>query len=374
MKTKHLSLVIAGLMLCAVACKKSALQSISHNKSAITDSLADVYIAGYVMTKGNTMAAYWKNGVITKLGDSVSQARATGIAVLGNDVYVVGVSGLATQSAVYWKNGVATTLSPNAYGAQANCIAIHGNDIYIGGAIYSVTSQTGNVTTTGTQPTYWKNGVAATIPGASAINSIVVNGNNVYIAGVAITPANSNSTNSTAIAAYWENGGPAVTLSYPQSYQAYYGSQVNAIAVSGADVYAAGITGEYPPEYWKNGVATPLTNGTVLNSAYGIATNGTDVYVVGDIPANGTDYAAAYWKNNIPVVLSTTPSGNPGSSLFSTAYAVALNGKDVYIAGQAWDNGSSYYAAYFWKNGVPTILSNGGSKGAFATSIAVVPK
>ena len=363
-------------MLCMVACKKSELAATSPNKSLATsaDTSVDVYVAGYIMTGSGTTAAYWKNGVLTTLGDSLSFSQASGIAVQGNNVYVAGTYGLANEYAVYWKNGVATTLSPGSYSAEASCIALQGSDVYIGGAIYSITSQTSNLISTSNQPVYWKNGVATTLPAAALINAITVNGNDVYIAGVANVTSSNSSTNSGSMAAYWKNGGSPVTLNNPQSYEAYYASQINAIAVNGTNVYAAGITGEYPPEYWKNGAATPLTNGTVTNNANGIAVNGTDIFVVGSTPNNGSVSAATYWKNNVPAILSTGSVLAPNSSLFSAAYAIGMNGSDVYIAGEVWDNFTNYDAAYYWKNGVPVQLSNGGGKGAFATGITVVPK
>ncbi len=203
----------------------------------------------------------------------------------------------------------------------------------------------------------------AKLPNASFIDAIAVNGADVYIAGAAIAANNFSNTTPGSIAAYWKNGGSPVTLGYPAVYQPNYSSQANAIAISSTDVYAAGITGEYPPEYWKNGAATPLTNGNVLNNAYGIAVNGTDVFVVGSTPIYGSVSAATYWKNNVPVILSTGTVAPPSGSLFSAAYAIALNGADVYIAGSVWINASNYEAAYYWKNGTATQLGNGGSKG-----------
>lgn len=380
MKTKYLSLLIAGLMLCMAACKKSEFASLSVNKTvnnnSITSSSVDVYVAGYVITGGGTTAAYWKNGVLTRLGDSLSFSRATGIAVHGTDVYVAGVisPNNGNESAVVWKNGVATALTPGSYGSEASCIALQGNDVYIGGYIYNIASQTTNLTTTNSQSVYWKNGVAVTLPNASVVDAMAVNGTDVYIAGAIAAAKIYSNNNLGATAAYWKDGGSPVSLSYPVIYDSNYSSQVNAIAVSGTDVYVAGITGEYPPEYWKNDIATPLTNGTVINNANGIAVNGTDVFVVGSTPNNGSVSAATYWKNNVPAILSTGPATAPNSSLFSAAYAIGMNGADVYIAGDVWDNATNYDAAFYWKNDAATQLSNGGSKGAFASSIAVVPQ
>jgi hypothetical protein len=361
MKPKYLSLIIASLVLCTVACKKSGLNGTSPNASV------DVYIAGYV-TYGpgkNLGAAYWKNGAITKLTDSLTFADARGIAVQGNDVYVVGTlssADLSAYHAVYWKNGVATTLSSPS-NSQAWAIAFRGTDMYVVGSAYNTTLNT-------PQATCWKNGVATTLTGGILANAIAVNGTDIYVAGSAGTPGN-------LVAAWWKNG-VATTLTG--------GFEATAITVNGTDVYVAGTMNNGTAVYWKNGVATLLTNDAVANnigySVCGIAANGADVFVTGGalyndgtnpLLNNGNGIVATVWKNNVAAILSI-PTTVPADPLNNIATAVCLNGADVYMTSQVINNGTGQYASYYWKNGVPVQLSNGGTKGFFANSIVVVPQ
>ena len=72
-------------------------------------------------TTGYYFIKIWKNGVSTNLTAGNSNARAYSMAVLGNDVYVVGHIG---KVATIWKNGVATSLSDGTDWAQAYSVII----------------------------------------------------------------------------------------------------------------------------------------------------------------------------------------------------------------------------------------------------------
>ena len=94
MKIKNLSIIALGLALFAISCKKDKATGPS-NKDLINGP-ADVYAAGWVEGGSNgpaTVAAYWKNGTLTVLGDTTTSTNnlgsmARGIAVSGSDVYV----------------------------------------------------------------------------------------------------------------------------------------------------------------------------------------------------------------------------------------------------------------------------------------------
>jgi hypothetical protein len=58
------------------------------------------------------------------------------------------------------------------------------------------------------------------------------------------------------------------------------------------------------------------------------------------------------------------------SSANALATSIAILGGDVYVAGTDFDTNS--FIARYWKNGQPTSL--GGGNGAWATSIAIVPR
>lgn len=380
MKTKYLSLIIAGLFLFATACKKDRAIT-PGSKNALTTANIDVYVAGYVQaTNNNFVASYWKNGVLVKLGDSVNTfSVANAIAVSGADVYVVGTAwptnpnSTSYSNAVVWKNGVAIMLSPDSTGSEANGIAIQGSDVYIVGYIHDLVSQTGNGSQYNTKPIYWKNGVPATLPNAGSITSVAINGSDVYFGGSVNSGSfkySSANNGKGVIAAYWKNGALIDTLNSPSSYLPYYSTQVNGIAVNGTGVYMVGTSGYNAPECWTDTTASPITGGTTSSSIGGIAANGTDVYIVGSTFYNGNNYVAAYWKNNTLTALVAGPSADMSST--SGAKGISLYGTDVYIAGQVSNNTTKFLGAYYWKNDVATQLTSGGSKGAAATGIAVV--
>src|SRR5260370_38152401 len=77
------------------------------------------------------------------------------------------------------------------------------------------------------------------------------------------------------------------------------------IAVSGSDVYVAGIESNGTNDvakYWKNGVSVELTDGTHQGFVNSIFVDGTDLYVAGGETEPGIT-KSKYWKNGVPVVL-----------------------------------------------------------------------
>lgn len=136
---------------------RSSAQSVFVNGS-------DVYVAGNDRTLYNPVtgignkpqATYWKNGTPVYLNNNVNRiGYATGIFVVGNDVYVSGYeeneSGVTI--AKYWKNGVATELGPG----YTTGIFVKGSDVYV----------SGYVGITPSQATYWKNSTEVTLTGGS---------------------------------------------------------------------------------------------------------------------------------------------------------------------------------------------------------------
>ncbi len=110
-------------------------------------------------------------------------------------------------------------------------------------------------------------------------------------------------------------------------------------------------------------VSTLMTSGCGSNSSSQQLKKNTvtDVYVAGweNSSLNSIALVAKYWKNGNPVVLSQQPS---------EAYAIAVSGNDVYVAGQV--AGSTHDIAVYWKNGVEADLTDGSSE-AEADSIFV---
>ena len=189
------------------------------------------------------------------------------------DVFVAGHVGDASGKwrATYWKNGIPVTLSVPGQDCYAYDMAVVNDDIYVVGdrylGIYSVAR-------------WWKNGTEMPVSDDSHFSTaraIHIVGSDVYIAGNEANSANKS------VARYWKNGNP-VTISDGTTNISLAG-----IAVNGQDVYAVGnsvhTNGNTVATYWKNGVANQLTTG--VSFAWNIFVSGNDVYTAGSIRNTG---------------------------------------------------------------------------------------
>lgn len=282
----------------------------------------------------------------------------------GTNVYI---GGFENKVARYWKNGTAVVLADPLLNTAINAIVVAGNDVYAGG--YEINNDANQAKVA----KYWKNGTGVVLKDpangvdAPEIFAMAVAGNDVYAAG--------QERNATGIfiAKYWKNGTPVSLTGKSDSSR---DAVINGIAVVGADVYCAGyetilrkdgalITGVLVAKYWKNGVDIPLgsTIGLVTTSANSIAVVGSDIYIAGY--GRGGAYirqTAWYWKNGARVILPTE------TSFESAANAVTVAGSDLYVAG--YETIGNKKAAKYWKNGTRVKLTDGLSD-AVAYSIAV---
>jgi len=307
----------------------------------------DIYVVGTIGTKnGKQIAVYWKNGVVTKMGDSTYSSISCGMAIDGNDVYVSGylLDDNYNTTAVYWKNGIMHTLSASQWdNSIPRNIVVNGGDVYVPGA---------------SEPPgllYWKNGVPvmATTSTSMAVTGMAISGNDIYLSGT------STLSLTTEAATYWKNG-TMVQCSTTNSYG-------NAIAVSGSDVYVAGIA--VPDNitnqatYWKNGVASQLNS--TMSDANAIVVEGADVYVAGDSYSSNLQLAT-YWKNGTAHVVKD-------NSVQSFSGSITVNGDDVYISGSQKIANSSNFRPLYWKNGVPVLLPYYSVGGAGPITVVVHP-
>lgn len=321
----------------------------------------DIYIAGSESNGTKSIAKYWKNGIPVTLSDGSYSAIATGIAVAGNDVHVIGWATGGTfggnHVAMYWKNGIPVFLS-NGHSVTRD-IAVSGNDVYVSG--YEVS---GNEVIR----RYWKNGTPISVPGNPPGDAIAIAGNEFYVAGSEadgdpyyyIGWDGDTIYTKYRVIKYWKNGIP-VRLSDGKT-----NADVTDMVVVGEDVYVVGheeVGDDRVARYWKNGV--PVTLGRSSQGENGIAVNGSDVFVAGSGENGYGITAAKCWKNGIPSVL-------PSNYRVASATDIALFGNDVYITGYNYEYGGvETMVALYWKNGVAIPLTNG-TYGAYAKSIAVV--
>ena len=348
MHCKNIFLLVIFFALAVAGCKKSETKPTPPLITPTPPHTGpDVYVAGYVIAlNGHPVAAYWKNGVITKLADSTLVSEASSIIVVGSDIYVAGISSASNQAnttVTYWKNGVATRMPVIAdLGISQSAFAINGSDLYMAGDLVVSNRNTAN---------YWKNNVSTILPDnsqGSYAYGICTNGSDLYVTGY----INGNSNFPTA--AYWKNG-VLSKLDDGSKYQ----TMAYAIKPFGTDIYVAGYREQITnvgqlvhATYWKNGVANVLMDPSVGSFGYDVAVSNNDVYVAG-YGNNGT-LSPGYWKNGVYTSLDIT---NAGSYSGPMTASIAVDNNDVYIV--------AGYPTY-WKNSVPVQLAKiGGAMGIY---------
>ena len=293
-----------------------------------------VYAAG----REDYKAKYWKNGNAIALGKGAGSSDARGMAIVGEDVHVVGyeVNSTGKYVARYWKNGVATDLTDGSRNAFANDIFISGNDIYIAGQ----EMKPGEAYVA----KYWKNGTPVTLAdeAENAIaTGIAVLGNDIYVIG-----ERRMASWLTPVTCYWKNG--------QRTDISNQGASEQDITVSGNDIYMMwsvvyNSSGHLQTRYSKN-MGTPILvqDGSSHAGGTAIAVKDNEVYIAGTgLSSNGQSYVSRYWKNGTPVTVGA--DGSFGLSLY-------LSGNDTYVAGYQQTQGGS--PAVYWKNGKAQQLTS----------------
>lgn len=196
---------------------------------------------------------------------------------------------------------------------------------------------------------YWKNGVRYNLPKAAGWSSPIVKG--ITVSGGQVYATGVTSISGANYAVYWSPTGYGIL----PTGNPYGGNSGAAISVSGSDVHIAGWYSN-GGAYWKNGVMTSPTSSYVLRA---MALNGSDIYFAGQ---STMSQKPAYWKNGI---LTTLPTGGLYPSAAGEATGIAINGVNVYASGYTYSWGAQY-----WLNGYIGILPSQ-SENSVATCIAV---
>ena len=281
-----------------------------------------------------------------KTASHASTPTGTGTGSTDSTAATVYVLVHSNDSVFYWKNGVRVVLStlPSAY---CSGLALADTDVYVSGGLYAYDTVSG-VLYPEYKAEYWKNGISTALPDSThnvQTYGIAVSGNDVYVAGV----ANYDDTN--------------IIVPYILSPPPFYFAKFGRVAF-----------------YWKNGVASLLPGGELSGdfnghgvSNYddvvnGIFASGSDVYVVGGSgqwqwgDANSLHFTV-YWKDGSPTDLVNNTAGViPDSSTGidgPSARGIYASGSDVYVAGYQYLNKTTYVAqALYWKNGTPNYLTS----------------
>jgi hypothetical protein len=300
-----------------------------------------VYIAGkgYSTEKGRNIAQVWGNGKLQVITDGEIGSIATSIYVSGDEVFLAGYAcywDFYPYKAMIWRNGMVQPLTNGNYESGSFSIVAWNDDVYVAGYESSVAM-------------LWKNGVPiplsdATVP--THATSLFVSNGDVYVVGNE-RHADFNK------AILWKNGKPQYLSG---------GSYATSVFVSGNDVYVAG-GNELHGMVWKNGVEQILFSHGDNSYASSVYVAGEDVYVAGY--EHQLDYTYSFedniiygpakalvWKNGVP-----TPLTN--GSQDAKANSISVSGDDVYVVGYKGDT------AVIWKNGIANSLGNGYASAVF---------
>ena len=215
-------------------------------------------------------------------------------------------------------------------------------DIYIGG---QKTTSSNYSNTAG----FWKNGIwnkaenlNTTID--SSVESIAVNGENVYISG-SFSPEGPQLSERLTKPGYWRNN-ELTELNIPATSS---NSSAKSINFAGEDIYLAGlirINNCNIAGYWINSTWHNLTpeNSTADSIAYGVAFNGNETYICGAIvnPTLNT-YKAGYWKNGNWHALDTSNDLN-----HSFAKQIIIENGSIYIYGYKEGVNAGYWKDDNW--------------------------
>ncbi len=257
-----------------------------------------------------------------------------------------------------WENlgGGALPVSPNNF---VSAVAVSGSDVYIGGSFTDLNDDPTMDYIAKWDGTNWS---ALGSNGAgdgsinNSVNAIAVSGTDLYVGGD-FEDVNNGGTalNAADYIAKWDGANWSALGSNGAgdgSLSPY--SEVNAIAVSGSDVYVGGFfesvnnrgtvlneadnIAKWDGTDWSALGSNGAGDGSLNDNVYAIAVSGSDVYAGGrfaDVNNSGTELGAAdyiaKWDGANWSALGSNGSGD--GSLNNSVYAIAVSGTDIYAGG-----------------------------------------
>ena len=340
--------------------------------AAVVVSGSNVYVGGSFTTAGGLTAnsvAKWDGTNWSVLGTGVgpfpngSPAYVTTIAVSGSDVYVGGNLASAggvpgTAHIARWDGSNWSSVGAGIQDYSVRAIWVSGTEIYVGGEFTVAGGVPAN------NLAKW-NGSEWSAVGSGTDNgvyAIAVYGSDVYVGGQTLRMAGGVSANRVA---KWDGS----TWSALGSGHGVKGT-ITSVGVSENDVYVGGwitLAGRIP----VNGIArwngltwsalgSGIIRGTSFANVNAIEVSGTDVYVGGEFTTAGGNPV-----NNI-AKWNGTDWSELGEGLPGPVYAIAVSGADVYAAGNfTTAGGTTVNHIAKWNGTTWSALGSGVSPGYY---------
>jgi hypothetical protein len=323
--------------------------------SALAVSGSDVFALGYFTSAGGVAANYiakWDGSSWSALGAGLGgnggYPYLYALAASGNDVYAGGVFTTAgdvpVSNVAKWDGSNWSALGAGIdFGGWVYALAVSGNNVYVGGQFTAAGSSPA------TNIAKW-NGSSWSALGAGmgggdaypagSVFALAVSGGDLYAGGGFTNAGGAAITN---IARWDGSSWSALGSGSSHLNGSGFTAPVNALAVSGSNVYAGGdfITarggeavglGKWDgSNWWALGSSPGL--GIAANGVQTLVVSGSDLYVGGDFTTAGGNPAncIAKWDGTSWTTLGSGMSGNdPHGTHVST---LAVSGSNVYAGG-----------------------------------------
>ncbi len=347
----------------------TGLNAVNADASAIAISGTDVYVGGNFTDAGGVAAnniAKWDGSTWSALGSGMNN-YVNAIAVSGTDVYVGGAfteaGGVADTSYIAKWNGSTWSALGTGMPSDVTAIAVSGTDVYVGG----------HFTNAGGDPNAdriakWDGSAWSALgPLNSSVYAVAASGTDVYVGGLFTNAGNDPNAD---YIAKWDGSAWSALGGTPLS------DSVSAIALSGTDVYVGGFFTDAGNDLNADYIAKwdPAANsgaggwsalGTGANIAVNwvnaIAVSGTDVYAGGRFSfMDGVEHT-----NNIAKWNGSSWSAL-GTGLNNDVKAIAVNGMGAYTGGYFTDAGGDVNADYIALHATcatPVTVTSGADSG-----------
>ena len=341
---------------------------------ALAANGSDLYVGGSFILAGGFVAdmlAKWNGTAWSVLGDGMNGTIEAMLAD-GRDLYVGGAfnsaGGVRARCIAKWDGANWSAFGSGIEFTEVIAIAISEGNLYVGGRFNMAGGVSANniAKWDGTSWSNLGNGLTgcSNTPCQTRVNAIAVSGSDVYVGG---SFRMAGGVSASAIAKW--NGSRWSALGTGIS------GQVNALALSGSNLYvggffnlAAGGGVASNIAVWDGANWSALGSG-VSGAVFALATSGSDLYVGGGfMRAGGRD------ASNIAVWDGTRWSA-PGSGVNGPVFALAVNRGILYAGGQfSTAGGVSAKDIARWNGNVWSALGSGVSLDefpGFALAVAV---
>ncbi len=299
--------------------------------NSINGTLTRNYLAKLNNTDGT--AAAWNPNAL---------GNVNSIAISGSDIYVGGafngsnsINGTLTRNRLAKLNntdGTAdATWDPNASGT-INVITINGSDIYVGGQFTTINGVTARSriarlnNTDGIADANWD-------PSAnSTVLTIAINGSDMYVGG---TFMQMNRTTRNNIARFSKTTGE-----FDPNWNPNADNTVYSVVINGTDIYLGGVFVNIGGQARNKLAKVNNTDGSVdatwtpnaNDHVFYMVTDGSNLYVAGTFTAVGGQSREALAKLNFTNG-NADATWNPNPAGSRDVYGIAIDGSDIYVSG-----------------------------------------